>query len=153
MKKITALVTALVLGASSAAMAAPGFESRSRGPANDRTPMGQSDRYRPFRPVPQSWVTLESSGSLARGRDFINVSASARFSKLKLESASRGSLFIDKVIISFANGQKQVVELDKTLGSRTGAALIDVEGRSRQITRIAVMGRSGYRGTYTLSAL
>ena len=146
MKKISAIVTALVLGASSVAMAAPGF-----GPANTRAPMGQA--YRPFRPVPQSWVTLESNGSLARGRDHINVNTGARFSKLKLESASRGSLFIDKVIISFANGQKQVVELDKRLGNRTGAALIDVDGRSRQITRIVVMGKGGYRGTYTLSAL
>jgi hypothetical protein len=148
MKKISAIVTALVLGVSSVAMAAPGF-----GPANSRSPMGQNDRFRPYRPVAQSWVTLESSGSLTRGRDLINVSTGARFSKLKLESASRASLFIDKVVISFANGQKQTVALNKMIGARTGATVIDVDGRSRQITRIVVTGRGGYRAQYTLAAL
>ena len=145
MKKISALVTALVLGASSAAMAAPGYGSF--GPANDRAPMG-----RPFRPIPQSWVTLESSGSLARGRDFVNVSTNTRFSKLKLE-AQRGSLFIDKLVITFANGQRQVVELDKTIGARSGGTVIDLDGRSRQISRIMVVGKGGWRGSYTVAAL
>jgi hypothetical protein len=146
MKKITALVTTLVLGASSAAMAAPGFHSY--GPENNRTPI-----QRPFRPIVQSWTTLESSGSLSRGRDMIDVSTNARFSKLKLESAGRGSLFIDKLVIVFANGQRQVVSVGKTIGARTGAAFIDLDGRSRQIDKVMVVGKGSWRGSYTLAAL
>ena len=148
MKKISALVTALVLGASSAAMAAPGYGSF--GPANDRAPIREN--YRPFRPVPASWVTLESSGSLSRGRDFVNVSTTARFSKLKLEAA-RGSVFIDKLIVIYGNGQRDVIEVDKTISARGGATVLDLKGRTRQIDKVMVMGRSGFRGSYTLAAL
>ena len=149
MKKIAALVTTLILGASSAALAAPGWgQSPSYGPANDRAPIGAR-----FRPTYQSWTTLESSGSLMRGRDVINVSSSARFSKLKLEASGRGSVHIEKLIIVFGNGQRQVVNVDKRLNGRAGATLIDVDGRSRNIDKVMVLGKGGFRASYTLSAL
>ena len=164
MKKIAALVTTLILGASSAALAAPGWDQSSYGPANDRTPAGRPFRpdfrpnfrpdFRPdFRRPVQSWTTLESNGSLMRGRDFINVSSSARFSKLKLEANGRGSIHIDKLIITFGNGQKQVVHVNKTMNGRSGATLIDVDGRSRNIDKVMVLGRGGYRASYSLAAL
>jgi hypothetical protein len=145
MKKIAALVTTLILGASSAALAAPGFAHNSFGPAN------RVAAARPFRPA-QVWKTLEASGSLTRGRDAIDVSATARFSKLKLEAA-RGSLYINKIVITFGNGQKQTVKVGKTLTARSGATLIDVDGRTRNIDKVMVMGRGGYRATYSLAAL
>ena len=156
MKKIAALVTTLILGASSAALAAPGWADNSVGPANDRAPMGRPFRpeYRPeLRPTIPQWTTLEASGSLARGRDFINVSTSARFSKLKLEATGRGSIYIDKLVIVFGNGQKQVVNVDQRLNGRTGPAVIDVDGRARHIDKVMVLGRGGYRATYSLAAL
>ena len=148
MKKIAVLVTSLILGASSVAIAAPGWGQHSYGPANDRAPYAAR-----FRPTYQTWTTLEANGSLARGRDFINVSSAARFSKLKLEASGRGSVHIEKLVIMFGNGQRQVVNVDKRLSGRAGATLIDVEGRSRNIDRIIVMGRGGFRASYTLSAL
>ena len=160
MKKIAALVTTLILGASSAALAAPGWADNSYGPANDRMPDRSGERMpdraqfgRPFRPTIPQWTTLESSGSLARGRDFINVSTSARFSKLKLEATGRGSIYIDKLVIVFGNGQKQVVNVDKRLNGRSGATVIDVDGRARNIDKVMVLGRGGYRATYSLTAL
>ena len=152
MKKIAALVTTLILGASSVALAAPGWgQSPSYGAANDRAPYAA--RFRPtFRPTFQTWTTLEANGSLARGRDFIDVSSNARFSKLKLEATGRGSVHIEKLVIVFGNGQRQVVNVDKRLNGRSGATLIDVEGRSRNIDKILVMGRGGFRASYSLSA-
>jgi hypothetical protein len=142
MKKITALVTTLILGVSTAAMAAP------NGPSvrDHRAP------YTQFRPQLPSWTLLSSNASLSRGKDKIDVSSSARFTKLKLE-ASRGSMFIDKVVITFANGERQVVNLDKTIGARTGAATIDLQGRSRQISKIVVSGKGGFRSGYSLAAV
>ena len=146
MKKIAALVTTLILGASSAALAAPSY-GPSYGPANARAPMAAR-----FRPQVQAWTTLESKGSLTRGRDLINVSSNARFSKLKLEASGRGTVHIEQLVIVFGNGQRQVVKLDKRLTNRTGATLIDVDGRSRNIDKIMVTGKGGFRATYTLSA-
>jgi len=142
MKKIAALVTTLILGASTAALAAP------NGPnvRDHRAPYSQ------FRPQLPSWTLLSQNASLARGRDKIDVSSSARFTKLKLE-ASRGSMFIDKVVITFANGERQVVNLDKTIGARTGATTIDLTGRSRQISKIVVSGKGGFRAGYSLAAV
>ncbi|CAN5904625.1 hypothetical protein BH11MYX3_BH11MYX3_16730 [soil metagenome] len=145
MKQITALVTTLVLGLSSAAMAAPSY-----GGSSVRDHRGPSSR--PFRPQLPSWTTLESNGSLARGKDRIEVSSRARFTRLKLEAA-RGSMFIDKVVITFANGQRQVVDLAKTIGQRSGAAMIDLQGQSRQITKITVSGKGSSRTSYSLLAV
>lgn len=151
MRKIAALVTTLVLGASSAALAAPGWRDNSQGPANDRP--GERFTRPAFRPSIPVWQTLESSGSLARGRDFINVSTTTRFSKLKLEATGRGSIHIDKLVIVFGNGQKQVVNVNKTLGRRSGETVIDIDGRSRNIDKVMVLGRGGYRASYSLAAL
>ena len=142
MKKIAALVTTLILGASTVALAAP----------NDSYARDRRAPYTQFRPQMPSWTLLSSNSSLARGKDRIEVSSTARFSKLKLE-ASRGSMFIDKVVITFANGQRQVVNLDKTIGARTGATTIDLEGRSRQISKIVVSGKGGFRAGYSLAAV
>jgi len=87
-----------------------------------------------------------------RGRDFIDVGSGARYSKLKLEASGRGSVHIEKLVIVFGNGQRQVVNLDQRLSRRSGAAMIDIEGRSRHIDKILVMGRGGFRASYTLSA-
>lgn len=145
MKKIAALVTTFVLGISGAAMAAPGYDG-FHGPAN-RPPVAQ-----PYRPIAPRWVTLASGDSLLRGRDMIAVNSLARFSTLKLQ-ASSGSTFIDKVVITFANGQKQTVSLSKTLSARSGGTTIDLSGNTRQITRIQVVGKGGLRSSYSVLAV
>ena len=141
MKKIAALVTTLILGASTAALASPD-EPYVR---DHRAP------YTQFRPQLPSWTLLTSNASLVRGKDRVHVETPMRFSKLKLE-ASRGAMFIDKVVITFANGERQVVNLDRMIGTRSGGALIDLSGRSRQIAKIVVSGRGGFRSGYSISA-
>ncbi len=142
MQKIAALVTTLILGASTAALAAP----------NEPYVRDHRAPYTQFRPQVPSWTMLASNATLTRGKDRIAVSSSARFTKLKLE-ASRGSMFIDKVVITFANGERQTVNLDQTIGARRGAATIDLTGRSRQISKIVVSGRGGFRSGYSIAAV
>lgn len=141
MKKIAALVTTLILGASTAALADRGepYERDHRVP------------YTQFRPEVPSWTLLSNNASLARGRDRIVVDSPVRFQKLRLE-ATRGTMFIDKIVITFANGERQVVNLDRRISPRAGATMIDLEGRSRQIAKIVVSGRGSYRAGYNLAA-
>lgn len=141
MKKIAALVTTFVLGISGAAMAAPGWR-------HEAPPAPAPIAYH----QPASWTSLESSGSLSRGYDLISVGTRARFSTLKLQ-ASRGTMTINKVVITFANGQKQVVNLDRTLSARSGGATIDLQGNSRAISKIVVQGKGGFRSSYSVLAV
>ena len=86
--KISAIVTALVLASSTAAMAAPQYAPEIR---DHRMP-----------PRFESWSLL-GQGQLVRGKDTIRVHAS-KVDKLKLESV-RGMMFVDKLVVSFANGR------------------------------------------------
>lgn len=130
MKKLTALVTTLVLGVSSAALAAPGIR------VGEPHPQAPSyERYRSWQPLTTTRLGTK-----------VNVVANNRFSTLKLE-ATRGGMFIDKLIVTFANGRSQVIEVDQTLGYRRGgqSTVVDLQGNHRRITAIAVYGRGNAR--------
>jgi hypothetical protein len=127
--KFKALITALVLGSSSLAMAAPGFTTTTAS----------------FRPAPdyRSPVVLASKLSLnkAQKRTVLQVESQRRFTQLQISGVS-GRTEIQAVTITFANGQKQVVRnLDKML-TGNAAFTIDLEGRSRQIESISIKGES-----------
>lgn len=177
--KITALVTTLVLGISSAAIASPSSPSPASSSFDERdrvvdhradarlvpppAPLpaapvirdhGERDApgdRRPGRAQPKAWTTLATASSLGRGKTQIDVATTARFSTLKLE-ATRGATMIDRIVIMFANGERQVVRLGQTI-SRGNAATIDLDGRARQITKIVVQGRGNYRASYARLAV
>jgi hypothetical protein len=152
--KIAALVTTLLIGASSAAMAAP---STSYAPEvrDHRTPEPYApgiDHRMPQRPVaPARPTTLASNARLSRGHALIDVSSWKRFNSLELQAAS-GSMFVDKVVITFADGQTQVAEIDKQLGNGQSCATIDLAGRSRKIDKLVVYGRGGRRASLAITA-
>lgn len=138
MKKIAALVTTLVLGTSGLALADNGF----------RKP------YRPSPPIVQqpvrAWQTLASTQLGRGGRAVIDVSSKQRFSTLKLDS--RGALFVDKVLITYGNGERQTVTIDRNLAGRN-AATIDLEGRARSIDKIVVIGRGARFAQVSVQAI
>ena len=118
--KIKALITTLVLGSSSLALAAPG-RSRSPRPARrlsrrlmlgsygQAATAGTGPRRGPMYPV-----TLASSQKV-NGREVIRVAPSQRaFTKLELRSTA-GRTKLDKVMITFANGGTQLVDCNKLL--------------------------------------
>lgn len=156
--KISALITSLVLGVSSVAVAAPGA------PAVHKHPVA-AERFAPpmvrphVRPLPQPtrWMLLDTAKPTWFGRTVVDVNTKLRFTKLKLE-ALRGVASIDKVMITYANGRTQIVELDRRLGGHGAQsfAVIDLDGQlSRQITKIVILSAKGSRlsrASYTISA-
>jgi hypothetical protein len=152
--KIKALVTALVLGSSTLAVAAPSYGPSIRdhrapaaAPAPAPAPMrapGYFGFQAPKRPV-LSWVTLANDKQLT-GRTVIKVAPTARkFTKLELR-ADQGRAAIDKVTIVFANGRAQTVNLDARLMKKNQSVSIDLAGNSRSIDRIILVGRTMGRG-------
>jgi hypothetical protein len=80
------------------------------------------------------------------------VSSRQRFTKLQLDA--NGSMFVDKVMIVFGNGQTQTVDLDARLMSRSAPLMIDLAGNQRMIDKVVVVGRGrGYRSSFALKAI
>jgi hypothetical protein len=179
---IKAIIASLVLGSSSAAMAAPSItiSATARGsigtPSHGTTvvrdhryPVAQpSQIYYRDRPAPWGGnrlppvyrpVTLASEMHFANdGRTFITVGSQAgQFQKLDISSAT-GRTFIKQVYVEFDNGQQQVLRnLDRTLvGSE--CLTLDLDGGRRSIRRIVVYGNelnNGFRyepGTFNITA-
>lgn len=142
--KFSALLTTLVLGMSSAAVAAPSIRDH-------RPPPPTSYRPAPPRPLPaQRWTLLDSS-TAREGRNVIRVASKKRFTKLKLE-ATRGAVVVDKVIVTFGNGRTRTIEVDARLGMNRGAQILDLPGAAREIDRIIVVTKGRTRGSYTVQA-
>jgi hypothetical protein len=151
MKKLSVLITSLVLGISSVAVAAPGA------PAVHANPVAQA-RFAPpmVRPLPHpvKWMQLDTAKPSRFGRTVVDVNTRARFTKLKLE-ALRGVASIDKVMITYANGRTQTVELDTRLGGYGAKSfkIIELDGRNaRQISKIVILSKGGARSSYSISA-
>ena len=136
------IITGLVLTLSTAAFAAPSDHVYS-------PPADHGFKRRP--PMMKQWDTLSSSKRLA-GRTLIRVNSSEAYSKLKIE-ANLGSTFVDKVLITFGNGQTQMVDLDKRLTAHA-PLLIDLDGYQRKITKVVLVGRSaGWRSSINVLAV
>ncbi len=150
MKKLSVLITSLVLGASSVAVAAPGAT------AVRPNPVVQA-RFAPpaTRPLPVKWMQLDTATPSRLGRTVVDVKTKARFTKLKLEALRGGVATIDKVMITYANGRTQTVNLDTRLGGYGSQSfkIIDLDGRNaRQISKIVIVSKSGSRASYSISA-
>jgi hypothetical protein len=158
---IKALITTLVIGSSSVALAAPTvrdhrtsdysptIDHRNAIDINASADIRFQQRQRPVRPMPPvyvapTWVTLANDMQV-NGRTSIKVSPTARqFTKLELR-AEQGNTSIDKVMIVFGNGRSQVVDLKTRLGKRDSSVSIDLTGNARSIERIVLVGRSNGR--------
>ena len=171
---IKALITMLVLGSSSVAMARPVTVSataeaswtygtapapivrdhRTQVPA--RAPAYQTDYHRPHRSPPfvPVWTTLGAMNRIADGEMSFAVNPYAsRFSMLKLQS-SAGKSLIYRVKIQFANGRTQVVELNKYLMAGSPTITIDLAGEAaRSITNVTVVGRNARMSAYSVLAI
>jgi hypothetical protein len=149
---LKALITTLVIGSSSVALAAPAVaygptvrDHRTSIDVNARAGIQfQGPRPLPYRPAPLTWVTLANNMQVA-GRTSIKVAPTTRqFTKLELR-AEKGNTSIDKVMIVFGNGRSQVVDLNTKLSKRASTLSIDLKGDSRTIDRIVLVGKSNGR--------
>jgi hypothetical protein len=156
MKKLAILFTTLVLGASSVAFADHTIAPNAYEPSKLRErDFDDNDGLRDHRGgwnrPRQRWTTLAESTIMQRGRTVIDVSSQRRFTKLALD-ANR-PMFVDKVVIIFGNGERQVVDLNKRLGAHGAPAVIDLAGNSRMIDKVMVLGRGRIRASFTLKAM
>ena len=154
--KIKALVTALVLGSSSVALADHTVAQAPQPMVRDhRAPIAQP--LKPVAPVQQQpaygygWQRfarpqlLVDNAHLA-GRTLVSMPASYRaFTKLELRS-NNGRTSIDRVVITFGNGQRQVIALGATVTGKNSVK-IDLPGGSRNIKSVMLLGNSHRRAT------
>ncbi len=166
---LKALITTLVLGSSSVASVAvahPGHAPNAptapsvrdhRAPAyqpiRHEAPIYRSPYHRPFyRPA---WVTLGSVDDIVDGEMSFRVGRFAhdrQFTTLKLQSEGGKSL-INRVLIRFANGRTQVVELNQYLNASNPAITIDLKGQARSVTKVTVIGRNARQSAYRVLAI
>lgn len=144
---LKAIIATLVLGASGAAIADPGPAVTVRGEARWGEPLPvqtyQRDHQRDYRPHwrNNTWVALTSPLQLDRGRAMIDVNQRRAFQQLRLQTTN-GMSFIDRVVVRFDNGERQVIDVNQRLSTRNPMINIDLEGRQRRVDRIIVMGDS-----------
>jgi hypothetical protein len=155
---IKALITMLVLGSSSVAMARPVTASGYAGAPTVRD-------HRAPAPAPAYegtlrsssfvalWVTLGSQSRVADGEMAFRVGPRfGRFSALKLQHSSGKSL-INRVEIRFANGHTQVVELNKYLNASNPTITIGLDGDwATAIRNVTVVGRNARSSAFSVLA-
>jgi len=145
MSKLKALIATVVLGSSSIAMAQPSFSSTSsRFDRFDRR-WDRAEHAQPQLGGPRiyrsSWVSLAEPMQLSRGRDSFDVHQRGTFTQLRVQTAA-GSSFVQRVIVHFQDGGRQVVELDRTIGPANRMLQILLDGNNRRVDGITIIGRS-----------
>lgn len=93
-------------------------------------------RYRP------TWVSLSAPSPLTRADDCIDVRDRGTFTELRLQ-ADGGRARVDRVVVQFADGSRQVEDLDRVLGGNSNYVDIALDGNNRRIERILVDGTTG----------
>ena len=146
--KIKALVTALVLASSSAALAAPDQTAYQAVEHRTLAPLGVSFlRHVVEKPAP---MVLANDTHLS-GRALIKVATLRPFTKLELR-ANDGRTTIDRVLIDFGNGRTRVVKLGGFVNGKK-TLTIDLPGGSRTIKSIVVVGNSKRRASIDVFAI
>ena len=173
---LKALITTLVLGSSSVAMAhpvsapapvsQPVYQPVSQPIYRGPMPPQYAPGYEPAVYQPQyqhpSWVSLGSVDHIVDGQMTFRLGRAGRagrfsgageqFSTLKLQSEAGKSL-IQRVLIQFSNGRTQVVEVNQYLNASNPAITIDLEGRTRTIAKVTVIGRNARQSAYRVLAI
>lgn len=163
--KIKALVTMLVLGTSSLALAdhvSPTVRDHRTAPARPAPipakplikPAYTPVQAKPVQPPGFGWtarpVLLANNTHLA-GRALVQLPARTRpFTKLELRS-NNGRTNIQSVQIVFGNGQRQVVKIGKAVTAKTPLT-IDLAGNARHIKSVTLIGNSLRRATIDVLA-
>ncbi len=159
--KIKALVTMLVLGSSSLAVAdhASPTVRDHRSPKVLPAPMPAKPLPPPIQAKPAqqfgfAWtqrpVLLANNTHLA-GRALVQVPARTRpFTKLELR-ANNGRTNIQSVQIVFGNGQRQIVRVGKAVNAKKPLT-IDLAGNVRNIKSVTLIGNSLRRATIDVLA-
>ncbi len=157
MSKIKALITALVLGTSSIAMADTSVTFSGRADAQWRTVPPDIRDHRTYpayeAPVSQApvttfargtWISLAEPMNLGRGRgSMIELDTRARLNQIRLQSAS-GAAFIGTVTVQYVNGASQVVTVNQWIDSQNPMTQFALN-RTAQVDTIMIHGSRNRR--------
>jgi hypothetical protein len=156
MSKIKAALVTLILGTSSAAMAAPAVSFTAQANLAFGTQVGpnvRDHRTQPAYPMPvnpgYAWIALGSQMSLSSGKTTVKPSLGS-ISQLRLE-ASAGSSYVKKVQVKFRDGSVQNVKLNQWLTTRAPLDLSLTANRSG-VDTIVITGSAQYNARYQLFA-
>ncbi|MFN0247005.1 MAG: hypothetical protein ACKV2T_08855 [Kofleriaceae bacterium] len=140
---LKAIIATLVL-ASGVALADPGPSVTFRGESRWGDPEEVQTHERDRRPQwrNRTWVALTSPLQLDRRRTMIDVNERRPFHQLRLQLATHGMTHIDRVVVRFKNGERQVIDVDQRLSTRNPMISMDLDGGHRRIDRIIVIGDS-----------
>ena len=147
MKKLTALVTSLVLGASATAMARPARLGDDRWREREELRYDQ-ERFTGQRHYRPTWVALSGATQLEDGRDVIFVGGrQGRFTQLRFQT-TQGTTLIDRVFIRFSDGRWQTADLGARLNPGNPMVELPLDGDRKHIDRIIVIGDAEWRASY-----
>jgi hypothetical protein len=137
------VLVAAVLGTSALASAAPCNDGNTNTPVT----VTVTQQLAPVITHPivyphQGWVNL--GGMRVDGKDTIEVGAArGRFEKIELvRNGGEGETKVNRVEITFGDGQVQTVRLDRRLTDRDNALQIGLVGGERGIRNVTVIGSS-----------
>lgn len=170
--KLSALITTLILGSSSVALAshddARRLEPTGYRTATDRVPLARpplyrdddadlrAPRHRWFRdhrrddgelrgdvdPGPRRyrshWVTL-GTAALGAGRSIVDVDQRGTFTQLRIQAAG-GRTYLDRVVVRFRDGSRQVVRVDRVLDRDDRWIQFELDGNNRRVEAVALLG-------------
>jgi hypothetical protein len=167
-----ALITTLVIGSSSVALADPSW-TRSADRAEHVTTVDHSIVRDPIPTVdncdnvqlgadastyigPDSpvwvrgWRPLTVPTMLGRGNEIIPVATNRIFHQVKLQPSS-GRTAINAITVVFKNGSREVIRVGQNLDARNKSLTIAIQ-RQRPIAEIIVSGHSALGARYTVLA-
>jgi hypothetical protein len=155
---LKALVTTLVLGCSSVALADSSWSAGvqvegSAGVAMHGDHDGDADdiAVRPYFPAPaHGWIPLVEHARNKDQREVFEIDQARQFRTLQLRNSS-GQTYIDKIVLTFGSGRTEVLDPDVRLSARNREVTLPLQLHGR-IVKIAVYGKSGSRGRYTILA-
>jgi hypothetical protein len=87
------------------------------------------------------WQALTSPIPLRSGATRIDVHDRRPYTQLRLQTRS-GSTRVDRVVVRFENGGRQVVDVNRRLDPNKPAVDIDLRGDRRRVDSIVVMSDS-----------
>jgi hypothetical protein len=145
MRKLTSILLA-VAATGSVATASPSisYSERDRFERRD-VDHGRFDRrdddFGPRR-YRRTWTEL-SQLALRDGRDSLRVHDRGTFTQLRLQAIQGGDrVRVERLIIQFADGSRQVEHLDRMLSQRDRYIDIALDGNNRRIASITVEGHA-----------
>ncbi|HEU0036506.1 MAG TPA: hypothetical protein VFQ53_38100 [Kofleriaceae bacterium] len=98
-------------------------------------------------PSDNPWIELASPTPASHGREFIDVSTSRAYTRLRIDAAA-GRPRVLAVRVQFADGKAKTFRVDKTVDTKT-PAFVDLGG-SRQIDTIVVTSEGSAKAKYAV---